>query len=157
MHSEEISAREQIRDRLARYTIASDRADYEAVSLCFVENGTFKIASHDELIGRREIANTLRSWAKSRGHGERSDVFQLHLLGISLIDYQKDEARVTTYFQGFSEIGPDHVGTYNDHFRNTDGQWLIARRVAIIKWVNPASRSASKIAERNSEIIESGR
>src|SRR5579859_4414336 len=143
MQIEEVVAREAIRDTLAGYTAASDNADYEALSLSFTEEGILSLQGRADLVGRSAIAEALSALAQNRGHGKGTTSFQRHFLGSSLIEFEGGEARVLTYFQALTEIGPDHAGRYSDRFRKIGDQWLIARREISIDWLNPASRVAA--------------
>jgi hypothetical protein len=138
----ELLIREAIRVTLARYAVAADKANYTELSQCFCPSGSLVVAGGLVMTGRDSIANELGRRAKARGHGIRTDVFQLHFVGTSHIVIGTGDAEATTYYQVITEQGPDHAGRYLDRFAPWESQWLLLTRHATMDWVNPVSRFA---------------
>lgn len=137
MTVDELIARESIRDTLAAYNVAGDRMridDFVAVftSDAVYESDVFHLSGHD----------AIREWivdlaAKKDGPKVRFVRHNLTTCKITISGPEDADAR--TYYQAWTDIGPDHCGYYLDRFRKTDGRWLIAHRTVRLDWQAPAS------------------
>ncbi|HEX3367258.1 nuclear transport factor 2 family protein [Phenylobacterium sp.] len=133
MTVEELLAREEIRQLLATYSIAGDRADYETMASVFAEDGVLDGASHR--VGREAIVRSLADRPTTTAGPDRPIGFSRHCLTTSLVTFQDEtSASGRTYFVVFTESGPDHVGVYVDRFRKIGGRWMIQHRDARIDW-----------------------
>ncbi len=116
-----------IRRTLARYNIAGDRGDLAGLAATFTEDGALH-APGIHVTGRAAIVARLAQ--SMAGHNPALTSVQ-HNLTTSLIELVgKDEARCRSYFVVFTDIGPDHSGSYYDRLVRRDGEWLIAERSA---------------------------
>ncbi len=142
MTLDDMLAREEIRDLMARYTVAGDRLQTDAFVAVFTEDGilesegvpeadTFRYAGHDEL------RNWLGRWTQKDGTPVRAHqaTFIRHHMSTSLIELTGDDsARARTYWTAYTDIGTDHCGVYVDGFRKTGGGWRIAHRRVRLDW-----------------------
>lgn len=156
MTLEDLLAREAIRDTMAKYNMSGDRlkaADYAA---CFTEDGIMEAegVTADKAFryeGRAEIFAWQDRW-RHRDPGEAAvhgATFARHHLTTCKIDLTgPDTARARTYWQAWTDIGPDHAGYYLDDFRKVGDEWLIAHRRVRLDW--EAENSLFKSAVANS-------
>jgi uncharacterized protein (TIGR02246 family) len=125
-----------IRRTFARYNIAGDRGDLAGLAATFTEDGVLR-APGIHVTGRAAIVTRLE--ASMAGHNPALTSVQ-HNLTTSLIETDGEGgARCRSYFVVFTDIGPDHAGSYHDRLVCQDGEWLIAERSARVSWVSPAS------------------
>jgi SnoaL-like domain len=125
---DERNDREAIRDLLARYTYEGDRGRIDGLAACFADDGILEFPGNSG-IGPEGILKALTS-------GERNPAisFVRHHITNPLIDVDGDAATARSYFQVFSNNGPDHAGTYSDKLTRTPAGWRIARRIVRIDW-----------------------
>lgn len=140
MTPDEASALEAIRQTMARYNIAGDRLKLDELAATFTEDGVLEEGPQDagRIVrqGRAAIAAGLREGVARMHPGGKKPSFVRHHLTTSLLEcVSPDEARGRTYFEVYTDIGPDHAGVYIDRFRKVDGRWLIAHREVRIDWV----------------------
>jgi hypothetical protein len=153
MTIEEAIARECIRDTMARYNMAGDRARVDEMAEVFAEDGVLETPGYTHR-GREAIRGWMQGWrtatapaapAKAETPAKadaapRPAKFVRHNITTSQIDFTgPDTARARTYFVVFTQIGPDHSGYYADEFRKVGDRWLIAHRRAMMDWRAPES------------------
>ena len=127
MHPEELIAREQIRDAIARYAHFADGGRFAELTTLFAEDGTLEIAGRPPLRGRAEILAFLESVKRTPEPG--TSPFIRHHVSSVRIDVQgTDEATSASYFFVITENGPDHWGRYRDDFVRVGDAWLFKRR-----------------------------
>jgi hypothetical protein len=128
----ELSARESIRDLVARYNSNGDTGRFAEVVDLFAPDAVMDIGDGRAYHGRDEIATiftgTRDAWAKSAGvRGEPSYV--RHCVTTHQIDIvDAHHARGRSYFFVLMAHGIDHWGRYVDEYAEIDGRWLFARR-----------------------------
>lgn len=123
-----------IRGTLARYNLRGDRGDLAGLAATFTEDGVLE-APGIHVTGREAIVARLT--ASMAGNKPGLTRVQHHLT-TSLIETDgAGEARCQSYFLVFTDIGPDHAGSYRDRLVKHDGEWLIAERSARLSWVSP--------------------
>ena len=125
-----------IRRTLARYNIAGDSGDLAGLAATFTADGVLH-APGIHVTGRAAIVARLEQ--SMAGHNPALTRVQ-HNLTTSLIESDGDDsARCRSYFVVFTDIGPDHAGSYHDRLVRIDGEWLIAERSAKLTWLSPDS------------------
>jgi len=151
MTIEDAIARECIRDTMARYNMAGDRARGEDYVMTFTEDGVLEGRDGGmRLEGREAIRNWMKGFGKPASNEDsgapprRGPKFVRHNITTCQIDLTgPDTAKVRTYFMVFTDIGLDHSGYYVDEFRKEGERWLIARRRAMQDWAAPDSHFAA--------------
>jgi hypothetical protein len=142
----ELLAREGIRQTIANYTVAGDRLRIEDFVAQFTEDGVLESegmidsdAFHYR--GRHELRAWLTRWSKpATGVKTHQATFVRHHLTTMQIELTgEDRARARTYWVAYTDIGPDHAGSYLDEFHEVDGRWLIAQRKVRMDWRSPQS------------------
>jgi ketosteroid isomerase-like protein len=147
MTLDDVIARESIRETIAAYTIAGDSRDAEAFVALFAEDAVLEFAGfppvpgfHNE--GIQNIRHRTSSWSSIAGKDPalRDTGFIRHNLATCQIDLTgPDTARARTYFMVFTDIGPDHSGTYSDELIRQGDRWLFAQRRVALDWRSPQS------------------
>ena len=144
MTVDELLAREAIRDTMARYNMAGDRARVDDFVAVFTEDGVLEgdAFAHE---GREALRAWMTGWRTPAAAPAPDPAvpaaaparrkFVRHNLTTSQIDVTgPDTAKARTYFFVVTEIGPDHAGHYVDEFRRVGERWLIARRRVALDW-----------------------
>ena len=131
-HTQELWAEAQIRKVLLRYARGIDRLDLDLVRSCYHPGAT---DSHGSFTGTVDefvtwVERVLRRYDAT-----------MHFLGNPLVELGDDVAAVETYGMAFhrSAGGPPERNLvtgfrYVDRFECRDGEWRIARRVAVTEW-----------------------
>lgn len=123
-----------IRRTMARYNLRGDRGDLAGLAATFAEDGVLE-APGFRVAGRAAIVAQL---AASMAGNKPGLTRVQHHLTTSLIEIAGEgEARCQSYFLVFTDIGPDHAGSYRDRLVRRDGEWLIAHRSARVTWMSP--------------------
>ncbi len=144
MERTEIVAREAVRDLLARYTWAGDRGRSEEVAGCFLVDGVLDVGEHGgRWEGRDEIRRQLDAVAaRVADAGGAPGPVQHHVTSVVIDLTDTTSATVRAYFCVFTDIGPDHWGTYRDQVQldAVDGTWRFASRTVRVSGRSPQSR-----------------
>lgn len=155
MNLEEFLARQSIQDTLARYNVAGDRLRVEEYAACFTEDGVIEARHSDPELGfkyegRDAILQWQERWLERSRAGARvhEASFARHHITTSQIDITgTDTAEGRTYWIAWTDIGPDHAGTYTDKFRKVGDRWLIAHRLVREDWRSPGSLFGTAVAK----------
>jgi hypothetical protein len=127
MDAGELSAREQIRDLVARYNANGDSGRLDAVMALFREDASL-------IIGPRTYAGV----AQIRGMFEEAAAatrlqpggFIRHFTATHQINLEaEDRASGRSYFQVLTEAGLDHWGRYLDRYASSVGVWKFEQRI----------------------------
>ena len=126
-------ARDAIREVLARYARAIDRADSALLKSCYFDDA---IEEHGSSFTGRAHDYVDAAIPKVRNMG----VMQ-HLLGNTHIDLDDERAYVETYIWTFLRVERDGRswdtftgGRLNDKFERRNGEWKIAHRRTVFDW-----------------------
>jgi hypothetical protein len=142
----ELSARERIRDTLARYNWSGDALRLPELAETFCEDGRLELRGSDPVTGRAAIVELLSgAVASPNAAAEVASVKRIvrhNLTNIRFTEVTPEQARVACYFTVFTEIGLDHYGRYRDLFTPVGGDWLISHRFVSTDWSAPNSTMA---------------
>jgi hypothetical protein len=147
MTLDQLLAREAIRQTMAKYNVSGDRLKVDAFAACFTEDGVIESErAPGDYIFRYEGREAIRAWQNRWLNREPTQdtvhkaTFVRHHLSTCHIEYSGGfTATARTYWVAWTDIGPDHSGTYLDDFRKVEGHWLIARRRVRRDWSSPES------------------
>ena len=154
----ELTARERIRDTLARYNWSGDALRLDELARAFAEDGVLEVRGDEPLRGREAIVGFLRGSARGADEARRASVASgsastssspakrivRHVLtNVRFLELGPDEALVASYFTVVTEIGLDHYGRYRDRFVPVGDEWLIGHRFVSTDWRAPDSTMAS--------------
>jgi hypothetical protein len=142
----ELTARERIRDTLARYNWSGDALKLPELAESFCEDGELELRGGDSVKGRAAIVEFLggavaapNSMAEA---GAVKRIVRHNVANIRFTDVTPHEARVGCYFTVFTEVGLDHYGRYRDVFAPVGDDWLIRHRFVSTDWTAPDSTMA---------------
>jgi hypothetical protein len=131
--SEELLQHHRIRQVLVRYFRGIDRLDFELVRSCYHPEATDQ---HPTFTGDRDA---FIAWVRP---ALTALAGTMHILGNNLIEFGRDQAVSESYVTAYhwQETDPSQPTgftsgfRYIDRFERRDGEWRIARRVAIREW-----------------------
>jgi uncharacterized protein (TIGR02246 family) len=140
--SPDLSDHWELRLLVEHYCAAADRADGEAASELFTEDGEFLMWLDPDLEdptshrrGRDEIAAAIN---RIRDYGATH-----HSIANSAVEVLADRAKGVTRVDAHHLIGaPPNVRDYTvylryvDDYQRVDGRWLISRRELRVNWIN---------------------
>lgn len=136
MTSETAIAHEEIRQLVARFTDAANRADYDLFRSVWVPDCTWEFKAPMAMVthGVDETVNSLR---KLLGQWE----FFTHLVFDGTIAVSSDTAAGRWYIREMarSKDGKkfyQNIGLYEDELRRANGQWLFSRRTYHYIWLD---------------------
>jgi hypothetical protein len=151
----ELTARERIRDSIARYNWSGDAFRLDELALAFCEDGVLEVRGQEPFRGRQAILDFLGGGsggaddearrAALKAQAESSGVKRLvrHVLSNTrFLELTPESASVASYFTVVTEIGLDHVGRYRDTFVPVGDEWLIKHRFVSTDWRAPDSTMA---------------
>jgi hypothetical protein len=138
----ELSARERIRDSLARYNWSGDAMRLPELAESFCEDGELELRGGPKARGRAAIVEFLGgAVASPNSLAQKSGVRRIvrhNVTNIRFTEITRQHARVACYFAVFTEIGLDHYGRYRDLFvpvgPQEDAEWLIRHRFVSTDW-----------------------
>ena len=135
----EIDARESIRDLTTRYNSNGDTGRFGEVRKLFHDDAEMHIEGKP-YVGVEEVM-TIFTGTKDRISASDGPPLIRHFTGTHQIDLiDETNARGRLYFFVTTAIGPDHWGTYMDHYRKgDDGVWRFARRSVKVEGRSPNS------------------
>lgn len=129
----ELTARECIRDLVARYNANGDSGRFEEVLALFSPDAEIELA--DETFRGRDAIRALfeRTAERTKSADHALPGLLRHFTATHQIDL-RDESTATgrSYFVVFTSEGPDHWGRYLDDYRRVEKTWLFAKRRVLI-------------------------
>jgi ketosteroid isomerase-like protein len=127
----ELSARESIRDLVARYNANGDAGRFDPMLDLFAEDAVLEVPG-EILTGRTEIRGFFEQVAA--GGSGRPAVRRLRHFSATLqIDLEsRTAAHGRCYYQVLTEAGLDHWGRYVDRYCCPEDRWLFAHRVVSV-------------------------
>ena len=128
----EVSARESIRETLARYNHAGDSGRVAELAEQFTENGRLLMHGRAPVIGRQGIIDSLGAVVSSNLANAVPDgpkpMVRHHVSSVVITDVTPERAKAASYFLVMNRTGPDHWGRYRDELVPIGDRWLIDRR-----------------------------
>ena len=142
----ELSARERIRDTLARYNWAGDAMRLQELAESFCEDGELELRGSEPVRGREAIVEFLGgAVASPNAAAQESGVRRIvrhNVANVRFTEMTPQRAGVACYFTVVTEIGLDHYGRYRDVFVPVGDEWLIQHRFVSTDWHAPNSTMA---------------
>jgi SnoaL-like domain len=125
----ELSAREEIRETLARYHHFGDSAKFTEMAALFAVDGVLEVRGERALEGRAAITDFLTG--VNRDVVAMSDVPMLrhYSTNVTITVVSEQEATAASAFLVLAETGLDHWGRYRDRLVSADGGWRFAHRL----------------------------
>ena len=140
----ELTARERIRDTIARYSWSGDSLRVDELALAFCEDGVLEVRGGEPIRGRAAIADFIAGVGR-RGAADtaRPSIVRHNVTNVRFLELDPDRALVASYFTVLTGIGLDHYGRYRDTFVPVGDEWLLAHRFVSTDWRSDASTMAS--------------
>ena len=142
----ELSARERIRDTLARYNWSGDAMRLQELAESFCEDGELELRGAEPVRGREAIVEFLGGAVASPNAVAKDSgvqrIVRHNVTNIRFNEMTPQRAGVACYFTVVTEIGLDHYGRYRDVFVPVGDQWLIRHRFVSTDWHTPNSTMA---------------
>ena len=127
----ELSARESIRDLVARYNANADTGRFDQVLELFAPDAVMEVADR-AFEGRDAIRTIFTTTADSVVHTAQEQTrpaYLRHSTSTLQIDLESPtRARARCYYHVIMDHGLDHWGRYVDEFTCIDGRWYFAHR-----------------------------
>ncbi len=137
----ELTAREEIRDLVARYTWAGDRGRIDDLTELFQPDGVLDVGPHGgRWVGRTGISSGLRAVADRLARSGTAEAVHHHVASTCISELTPDTATVRSYYAVHSSIGLDHWGRYRDRVARTPEGWLFAERLVTVDGAADGSR-----------------
>jgi hypothetical protein len=138
MHLDELVAREQIRDIVARYNSTADAGRFDETKELFAPDAVMEVG--DVVLEGRDAIGAMFAATKESIAAQSSGqpTYVRHLTATLQIDLvSATAARARCYFEVLLPHGLDHWGRYIDEFGLVDGRWRFTRRrVFVDGWVD---------------------
>ena len=145
MRPDELAAREQVRETIARYAHAVDRGKFDDAATCFTEAGVLEVVGTSRHEGRGAIVEMFAGAGRKLASTSKKALIRHHVSSIQIdVDVTAGHAQASSYFFVVTEIGPDHWGTYRDTLQRDDatGRWLFTERKVTVDGRTGPSRMA---------------
>jgi hypothetical protein len=136
----ELTARERIRDTLARYNWSGDAGRLDELADTFCADGVLEIRGFEPLHGRSQILAFLGG--VTGNIAQRADVKPIvrhNIANVLFNEVTHDRAVVSCYFTVVTHIGLDHIGRYRDTLVPDGDTWRITHRKVSTDWADPHS------------------
>ncbi len=145
----ELTAREAIRDLVARYNANGDTGRFAEVLELFAEDAVMEVPDR-RFDGRDEIAQLFtgtQTNVKQLGEpGKKMYIrHNTSTLQIDLID--STHAKSRCYYFVMQPHGVDHWGRYIDQYEMRDGRWLFVHRKVTMDGYHPGGMGAQSVGE----------
>ncbi|MCZ7527957.1 MAG: nuclear transport factor 2 family protein [Acidimicrobiia bacterium] len=138
----ELSARERIRETLARYNHAGDRGRAEELAGQFAEDGVLEVHGQEPRRGRTAIKEYIRSVARdfteNLGRGGEVPVVRHHVSNVLVTDLSSTQVRVSSYFFVILNHGVAQWGRYRDVLVPDGDRWVFAHRLVRLEGELPS-------------------
>ena len=133
----ELTARENIRDIVARYNSLGDSGHIAAMMCFFTPDAVLDVIGAESIRGREAIEVFFLSVAQ-----QSQEKFQLKYLHHHTSTHQIDlvdeaSAKGRSYFAVLTQDGLDHWGRYVDEYRCHNQDWQIHHRKVYVDGVTP--------------------
>ena len=142
MDLQELTARESIRDLVARYNSSGDSGRIDELARLFCDDATLQVGSNAPVVGREAIGEFFAQVAA----GSSSDDVPRHIrhfVATHQIDLQsRSRASGRCYFQVLTHNGLDHWGRYLDEYREESGSWRLQSRRVLVDGAMPGGWGA---------------
>jgi hypothetical protein len=132
MDIDELIAREEIRDVVARYNATADTGRFDDTVELFAADAVMEVG--DQVLEGRDAIRGLFATTKDSiaGHAGDQPGYVRHLTATLQIDLTgPTTAKGRCYFQVLLPHGLDHWGRYLDEYGLVDGRWRFTRRRVI--------------------------
>jgi hypothetical protein len=125
----ELSAREEIRETLARYHHCGDSGRFTDMAALFAVDGVLEIHGEAAHNGRAAIIEFLAGVNRDVRAMSAAPMLRHYSTNVTITVVSPDEATAASAFLVISESGLDHWGRYRDRFVPEADGWRFAHRL----------------------------
>src|SRR2546428_13686541 len=111
----ELTAREAIRETVARYAHLVDRGRIDELVLLFAEDGTLEAGDRPPATGRDAIREFFLETGKRLAAASARRLIRHHVANLTIDVTGPDDATAEAYFLALTDHRPCHWGPYRDH------------------------------------------
>jgi hypothetical protein len=141
----ELTARESIRDLVARYNVNGDAGRFDHVLELFAPDATMDVGDGRTYTGADEIRSIFIGTKVLVTAGAGAPGFVRHFTSTLQVDViDRTNATGRSYYHVLTAAGLDHWGRYVDAYRKVDGAWRFRHRRVTIDGHHPASTIAGR-------------
>jgi hypothetical protein len=140
----ELTARESIRDLVARYAHGADGGRFDDVAATFAPDGVLETPDRVEHRGAEAIRSFLGGTKTALANATAAPFIRHHVSNLRIELLDRGSATGAAYFFVITERGPDHWGRYRDRYVCLDGRWLFAHRRVRLDGYAPESWAAER-------------
>jgi uncharacterized protein (TIGR02246 family) len=140
----ELTAREAIRELVARYAHAADSGRFDEVAGSFAPDGVLETPDRTEHRGRDAIRAFLGGTKRDLAAATEVPLIRHHVSNLRLDVADATSATGAAYFFVVTQRGPDHWGRYRDRYVCLDGVWRFAHRRVRLDGYAPQSWAAER-------------
>jgi hypothetical protein len=145
----ELTARESIRDLVARYNANGDTGRFAQVLELFAEDAVME--TPDEVYEGRDGIARLFTGTKDNVLGMKQEgkaIYLRHNTSTHQIDFvDPTHAKGRCYYFVLMPHGVDHWGRYVDEYEMRDGRWVFTRRKVTMEGYVPGGMGAASVGE----------
>ena len=124
----ELSAREEIRESLARYNQFGDSGRFEEMAALFTVDGVLEIHGERTITGQNAIVEFLDGVARDVVALSDVPMLRHYATNVTIGVSSPHEATAASSFLVISETGLDHWGRYRDRLVPDGDRWRFAHR-----------------------------
>ena len=126
----ELTARELVRETIARYAHLVDRGRIDELIELFTEDGTLEAGARPPAHGRDAIRAFFLGTRGRLAAATTRPLIRHHVSNVLVELTDPATATAASYFLAITERGPDHWGRYQDRLVERGGRWLFQHRRA---------------------------
>ena len=126
----ELTARELVRETIARYAHLVDRGRIDELVELFAEDGTLEAGDRPPAHGRDAIRAFFLGTQGRLASAAARPLIRHHVSNVLVEIVGPEAATAASYFLAITERGPDHWGRYQDRLVERGGRWLFQHRRA---------------------------
>jgi len=132
MSTQEMLAREAIRDLVARYNSYGDSGRIEQLTALFAPDASLEVVGRTPLAGRAAIGEFFAAVVDSNDARPPVDFIHHHSATHQIYVMDQQRARGRSYYAVYTQHGVDHWGRYIDEYCVYGGAWCFrSRRVHV--------------------------
>ena len=125
----ELSAREEIRETLARYHHFGDSGKFHDMAALFAADGVLEVRGEPPRVGRDAIIDFLTGVNRDVVAMSTVPMLRHYSTNVTITVVSSGEATAASAFLVLAETGLDHWGRYRDRLVPADGGWRFAHRL----------------------------
>lgn len=129
MDQRELTAREGIRETVARYAHLVDAGRIDELLALFTDDAVLEAGDLPPASGRAAIGDLFRGTGTRLASAASRPLIRHHVSNVAIDITGPDTAEARSYFLAITERGPDHWGRYRDRLVRVGERWLFASRV----------------------------